>query len=349
MQFRNSKGFTRMAAILSFVLFLVFSLTACSKGDKKAAENGGLEKTELRYQGWAGEVILPELAEDLGYFGPIKLKWVGNTISGPQDIQAAASGDVDFGSAFAGAIVKLVAAKAPIKWVVANGGLNNQAWNGYYVEENSPIKTPKDLIGKKIAVNTLGAHHEFMIKEYLNRSGLTKEEIKKVELIVIPPVNGEQALRQKQVDVTSLGGILKEKALERGGIRPLFTDYGLFGEFSTSGYILTDKFIKQNPETSKKFVEALGKAIEWTKSTPREEVIARLEKIVKERNRNEDGSNLKYWKSTGVAGKGGLISENEAKIWIDWLVRESELKEGQLKPSDVYTNNLNPFLEKTKN
>ena len=53
------------------------------------------EKLELRYQGWASKVLYPELAEDLGYLAPIKLKWVGNTISGPQDIQAAVTGDVD--------------------------------------------------------------------------------------------------------------------------------------------------------------------------------------------------------------------------------------------------------------
>ncbi len=38
-------------------------------------------------KGWAGQVTFPELAEDLGYLAPVKLKWVGNTISGPQDIQ----------------------------------------------------------------------------------------------------------------------------------------------------------------------------------------------------------------------------------------------------------------------
>ncbi len=73
------------------------------------------EKLELRYQGWASKVLYPELAEDLGYLAPIKLKWVGNTISGPQDIQAAVTGDVDFGGAFNGSIVKLAAAHAPVR------------------------------------------------------------------------------------------------------------------------------------------------------------------------------------------------------------------------------------------
>src|SRR5206468_11798347 len=81
-----------------------------------------LEKTEVRYQGWAGQVTFPELAEDLGYLAPLKLKWIGNTISGPQDIQAVVTGDIDVGGAFYGAILKLIAAKAPIKAVVGYYG-----------------------------------------------------------------------------------------------------------------------------------------------------------------------------------------------------------------------------------
>ncbi|MGY4592617.1 hypothetical protein ACVWXL_000363 [Bradyrhizobium sp. GM22.5] len=38
-----------------------------------------LERTEVRYQGWAGQVTFIELADDLGYLAPLKLKWIGNT------------------------------------------------------------------------------------------------------------------------------------------------------------------------------------------------------------------------------------------------------------------------------
>src|SRR5580704_12976296 len=80
------------------------------------------EQTEIRYQGWAGQVTFVELADDLGYLAPLKLKWVGNTISGPQDIQTVVTGDVDIGGAFYGAIIKLIVAKAPIKAVVGYYG-----------------------------------------------------------------------------------------------------------------------------------------------------------------------------------------------------------------------------------
>jgi len=132
-----------------------------------------LEKTEIRYQGWAGQVTFTELAEDLGYLAPLKLKWVGNTISGPQDIQTVVTGDIDIGGAFYGAIIKLIAAKAPIRAVVGYYGSDDNTYNGYFVKEDSPIKTARDLIGKKVAVNTLGAHLEFVLREYLARNGLT--------------------------------------------------------------------------------------------------------------------------------------------------------------------------------
>ena len=74
--------------------------------------------------------------------------------------------------------------------------------------DDSPIKNAKDLIGKKVGMNTMGAHAEFVLKEYLKQNGLTDEEIKQVTLVVMPPVNTEQALRQEQIDVAVLSGML---------------------------------------------------------------------------------------------------------------------------------------------
>lgn len=182
----------------------------------------------------------------------------------------------------------------------------------------------------------------------MHREGLTKEEIEKVTLVVIPPVTSEQTLRANQVDVATLGGILRDKALERGGIHPLFTDRELFGNFTAGSYVLTEKFIKENPNTARKFVEATAKAIEWARTTPRDEVVARFENIINTRGRKEDTSAIKYWKSTGVAGAGGLISDQEFDTWIKWLEKEEVLKKGQLKVEGLYTNEFNPYANEKK-
>ncbi len=45
-------------------------------------------------------------------------------------------------------------------------------------------------------MNTLGAHHDFMVREYLERNKVSDEEAKQVTFVITPPVTGEQALRQ---------------------------------------------------------------------------------------------------------------------------------------------------------
>jgi ABC-type nitrate/sulfonate/bicarbonate transport system substrate-binding protein len=325
-----------VVAALAGALFATSALSACGKSD----DAGGQTK-ELRYQGWVGQVTPAELAEDLGYLGDVKLKWIGNTISGPQDIQAATTGDIDFGGAFNGAIVKLKASKAPITAVIGYYGSDKDSYIGYYVLDGSPIKTARDLIGKKIGVNTLGAHSEAITKTYLKRNGLTPEEIKQVELVVVPPVNTEQSLRQGQIDVAALSGPLRDKALERGGIRALYTDFELLGAFTGGSYVLRNDFLKKNPDTVHTFVTGTAKAIEWARTQPRETVIERFRTIIKKRARNEDDSQLKYFKSWGIAGKGGTITDTDFSTWIEWLDSIGELKNDKLKPADIYTNEYN--------
>jgi ABC-type nitrate/sulfonate/bicarbonate transport system substrate-binding protein len=324
-----------------FLSLLGLSAVAVGCGTTAGATSGKGQTKTLRYQGWAGQVTLPELAEDLGYLEDVKLKWVGNTISGPQDIQSAATGQTDFGGAFNGAVVKLAANNAPIKAVISYYGSDKHAYNGFYVLEDSPIRSARDLLDKKVGMNTLGAHSEAMLDIYLQRGGLSRAEIGKVEPLVVPPVNTEQTLRQKQIDVAVLGGILRDKALAAGGIRPLFTDYELLGAFSAGTYVMTDRFLKQNPDPARIFVTAVGRAIEWSRSTPHEEIIARMTDIVKKRGRNEDTAPLKYWRSYGVAEKAGLITGKELQLWIDWLADRGDIKKGQVTLSNLYTNAFN--------
>src|SRR5690606_30928903 len=144
------------------------------------------ERLTLRYQGFSGMVTYPELAEDLGYLAPLRLEYVGNTISGPQDIQTVVTRDIDFGGAFNGAVIKLIAAKAPITAVIGYYGVDENTWQGYYVLEDSPVRSPRDFIGKKVAMNTIGAHQEFVLREYLTRGGLTPEESDMVTIVVVP-------------------------------------------------------------------------------------------------------------------------------------------------------------------
>ena len=322
---------------------LAATLVACTTAEQVPPAGNGLEVSVLRYQGSTGQVSFPELAEDLGFFGELRLEYVGNTISGPQDIQTVVTRDTDFGAAFNGAIVNLVAAGAPLRSVIGIASIDERTWSGFYVPESSPIRDARDFIGKKVGMNTLGAHSQFMLGEYLHRHGLTKQDVEQVTLVVIPPVNAELALRQGQVDVAVLSNIFRDKAIERGGIRAVFSDYDLYGAMTSASYVLTEDFIATKPNTSRRFVEATARALEWSRETPEPEVIARLRQIIARRQRNEDDSAIGYWKSTTARTRGGVIEPREFQIWIDWLERDGQLQKGRIQASALYTNQFNPF------
>jgi ABC-type nitrate/sulfonate/bicarbonate transport system substrate-binding protein len=253
-----------------------------------------------------------------------------------------ATGQTDFGGAFAGAVVKLVQAGAPVKAVINYYGEDDRTFNGFYVKEDSPIKTARDFIGKKIAVNTLGAHADAVINSYLQQNGLSADEIKQVQLVVVPPNDTEEAIRRGQVDAGALGGVLQDKAVAAGGLRSVFNDYSLFGTFAGGPYVLRDDFIAKNPNTTRIFTTGVAKAIEWERNTPREEVIARFTKILKERGRNEDPAALQYWKSVGIPSKGEIKDEDFTR-WEKWL-RDSGIIQDPIDPKKLYTNEFNGLV-----
>jgi ABC-type nitrate/sulfonate/bicarbonate transport system substrate-binding protein len=325
-----------------WLLFLIIaSCLGCSSTARKG--DAAFETLELRYEGMTGTVSVVELAEDLGYLAPIKLTYVGNNATGgPHSLQAVVSGDLDIGSSFNGAIIKMVASKAPLRSVVAAYGTDGEAYSGFFVLDDSPVHSARDLIGKAVSLNTLGAHAEFALREYLARGGLSPEQIKQVTVLALPPVHGEMALRMKQVQAAHLINTFRDKALDRGGVRKLFSDHDMWGSFNAGSYVMSKRFVAEHPKTVRKFVEAVGKAHAWSRSQSHTTVRARMEAIIHTRKRNEDASAVAYWKSYGAATELGQLSEREFSMWIEWLERDGQLARGQVRPSDVYTNEFQP-------
>ncbi|GAC70387.1 ABC transporter substrate-binding protein [Gordonia soli] len=332
--------------LVGFVVVLITAiavvLAGCSSGSA-VTEDG---KVVLRYQGTPSQVRWYELASALGYFEKLSLKWVGDTTSGPQDIQSVATGEIEIGGAFNGSVAKLQQAGAPIESVVSDVGSDGKTFNGYYSLEGSGIVTARDLIGKKVGINTLGAYHEFAINEWLHRQGLTDKEIESVQLTVVPPLNTEQALRSKQIDVGNLGTIFKDVALKSGNLHEIFRDTDLIGALSISTTVLRRDFIEKNQDAVRDFVQGYARAIRWAQLHTREEVVDKFVQIIDKRGRNENTNFVKQWKSAGVPTPGGVIDKKEFQVWIDEAERLGELKPG-VDASTLFTNEYNPYSNGT--
>jgi ABC-type nitrate/sulfonate/bicarbonate transport system substrate-binding protein len=227
--------------------------------------------------------------------------------------------------------------------VISYYGIDELTWTGFFVKEGSPIRGPRDFIGKRVAMNTLGAHSEFVLREYLTRGGLTPQELQQVTMLVVPPINAEQSLRQDQLEIAAMLGIFRDKALERGGLRLVFSDHDLFGTFSAGSYVFSLKKLREWPNTIRKFVEATGRAIEWTRAQPAEVVRQRMAAIITRRGRGEDPSLVQHWKSTAISQPGGRIADSEFQVWIDWLIKDGQLAPGQVTREQLYTNEFNAY------
>jgi ABC-type nitrate/sulfonate/bicarbonate transport system substrate-binding protein len=346
----------RKKATLSILVLLALAavLSACGGGGSDATAAGGDgsssssagsgdEPTKIRYQFFPGFISPVEVAQKLGYLGKLELESVGAVTGGPESIQAVATGQSDIGGAFPSAVIHLIAAGGKVKAVIGQFGADEKAYSGLYVPSDSSIKTAQDLKGKKIGVNTLGANSEAIIHEWLKKQGLSQDEIKEVNLVVIPPVNMEEALDNHQLDGAIMGGAVREKAERDGGVRRIFKDVEFLGSYLNTTTVLADSMIEDHPQTTKELVGGLAKAVHWMQTEPASKVVALGEEIADELGRSEDDEVIKYWKSLGVPGEGGLILPREFPMWIKYLEEEGELEAGKVTPEDAYTNEFNPY------
>jgi ABC-type nitrate/sulfonate/bicarbonate transport system substrate-binding protein len=338
------------AVLLTVVaIALMSALAACGSGGSDATASGsggsGDEPTTVTYEHFPGYISPFEVAAKLGYLGKIQLKSVGLVTGGPESIQAVATGQSDIGGAFPSAIIKLIAAGGPVKAVIGQFGADKDAYSGLYVPEDSSIKTAKELVGKKIGVNTLGANSEAVMHLWLREQGLSADEIKGVDLVVIPPVNMEEALAQHQLDGAVMGGAVREKAERDGGVRRMFKDIEFLGSYLNTCTVLSDSFIEDHPVATKELVGGIAKAILYLQTEPRAKIVKLGEEVAGENGYAEDDETIKYWKSLGVPGKGGLILPREFPLWVKYLEEEGELEPGKVKPDEAFTNEFNPYAK----
>lgn len=332
----------RLTAALAFSLASMTALTACGGG-----QSG--EATTIRYQSYSGSVDVLQLADALGYLKGLTLKKVGDVTGGPQSLQALTSHQVDISSsAFFGAIAQLAATGAPIKAVVSTYGSNDKTSSALVTLEGSSIKTAQDLIGKKVAVNTLGANAEAILDVWLQKSGLSAAQIKKVTLVPLPPLNMFQALQQHQVDVASVGSGQIRVAESTGlKLKTLVKDTDVIGPYNGGGVSIRDDFLKKNPKTSRELVTGIAKAVAYVESHDRGAVLKIYDAWLKDNGYASyvQAVDQNWSGTTGVATPTtAAIGDKDFSIWVDWLKGRGTVKD-DLKVSTVFTNDYNELAK----
>ncbi|MBZ9733006.1 ABC transporter substrate-binding protein [Mesorhizobium sp. CA18] len=288
---------------------------------------------KIRYLTSRGSISPHELADALGYFKGlgIELENVGYAAGGPESLFALASGSVDLGSAATPAVINSIAGGNDFVAAYPSNGINKDVKSVFYVLEDSPIKSIADIAGKTIAVNTLGAHLDYTVREALHSVGLPPDAAK---LVVVPGPQLEQTLRSRQVDIAGLGywqATFAGQLVSNGGVRGVFNDTDVLGEIAGGFVVLRRDFITANPDAARNFVEQSARASDWSRQNP-DETRKLLADILN--RRGENGELARYWTGFGLREK-AAVTDRDVEFWVNILERDGRLPKGKLKASDI--------------
>ncbi len=295
----------------------------------------------IRYLNDRGYVPPYEIADALGFFKGkgIRFESEGDSPGGPESLAALASGSIDVAGAATPAMINAIAGGAKILCIMPRAGVSKDVNSKFFVLDSSSIKAAPDLKGKSIAVNTLGAHLDYTIREYLRLHGLNKDDVK---LVTVPGQQLDQTLRDQKADVVAVGvwqGPIAAKIAAGGSVRVLFTDHDVLGDIVLASNAMQKAFIDQHPEAVKELVTASAKSVDWVTEHPDE-----ARKLVAEilQKRGEDAAGAASWPGYGLP-QHALYKDHDTKFWLDVLVREGKLKPDQLSPEDIATNKYNAY------
>jgi NitT/TauT family transport system substrate-binding protein len=208
---------------------------------------------------------------------------------------------------------------------------------------DSPIKTPKDLEGKTIAISAGSA----VIQQFPAFCKGVGIEASKVQILNIDPSGMGPALITGKVD--GLGAYVSSyvPTLEIRGKRPVrifwFADAGVVAV--SNGMVVHDDLLKNDPDLVRAFVPAALKGFLYGRQHP-DEAIAAVKKyqptIDPAITQRELEVSWKLWLTSSTMGKPlGWGSDKDWNSTIEVLHQYGGVT-APLQPSDLYTNEFIP-------
>ena len=183
-------------------------------------------------------------------------------LSGPLAVEAAAGGHVDIFNV--GNMPPVIARAGGIDVKIIAKSAFNPATNAVLVTPDSPIRSIKDLKGKKVAVQ-VGSSVHYFLSQVLTAQGMS---LKDVELVNLPGPDQGPALESGAVDAITLWMPYRTQLEMAGKARVLVDSARVSGGIGV--YMVRDEFGKKNPELVECFLRATKQANDYLKKHPAE-------------------------------------------------------------------------------
>lgn len=252
-------------------------------------------------------------------------------------------GQADVGIADAPTVLTAISKGANLKMVAV---VYDKAGNNVFFRKSANIKTPKDLVGKKIAVPPADSHR-VLWPAFAAINGIDPAS---VTLVNIKPEGKQAIVAASEVDgsfdlYTSYA--IWEKVLGKGEVgHLLWADYGLpiYGHT----YFVNNELLQKNPKLVERFLRATHKGWRDAKADPKASIGAMVDMVP-----GLDGPTLL---ATMPQILDLCVTERSAKNGLGWIEPELMQKtmditfannkpEKALAVNDVFTNQYNSKIK----
>ncbi|MFF5476310.1 ABC transporter substrate-binding protein [Streptomyces sp. NPDC012935] len=253
---------------------LLLVATGCGSSDDGSpdagASSGGVTTVKL------GVIPIVDVAplylgQQKGLFERHGLKLEFTTAQGGAAIvPGVVSGQFQFGFSNVTSLMVAQTNGVPVK-AVANGiastGVRGKDFNGLMVKKDSPVKSAKELEGKKVAINTLKNINETAVRQAVREAGGDPDKVKLVEMAFdqMPA-----ALDQGQIDAACVVEPATATIRSQGGREIASPLIDVASELTVAMYFTSTQYAQQNPDVVKKFQEATAESLAYAEAHPDE-------------------------------------------------------------------------------
>ena len=244
---------------------LLVALGTITNTQPAAAQGGKVEKPNITFGVFPitnyGVVYL---SLQQGFFQAEGLN-VTPRVMGTNPVAGIVGGDFDTGGVTWTAFLLATNRGVPLLPLSeADRGAQGQAL--FMVKNDSPIKQTEDLIGRKIAVVTVGGACDLILNDVLHKKGL---DYKSIGYTVMGVPDMAPTVLRGGVDAACIPEPLLSVVQAQGGVRSVFDLFaGEYDRFPLVGFPVTQKFAESNPNTVAALGRALAKGLAFAHNNP---------------------------------------------------------------------------------
>jgi len=258
---------------------------------------------------------------------------VGQTVA-TQRPYALALGQIDVLDADPLTLVNLLKSGVKVKAVAQSGispgdGDTKKEYLHWDVLNDSELTSFESIKNSnrtiKVGVGALGCNSDLQTNALLRKYGIPAN---KIEYMVIPEENQQQALREGIIDIAVLQTAYSGCAQKRLNARSLASSSDALGEAGGMTLLICkESFIQSHPMTVEKFITGSKESERWCNENPRE-----AGNITADRLELCEGGAISHYYSDK-----GNVNESQLQTWLDEMTVQGLIKPGDFKVSDLYT------------